>query len=57
MSEIRVLIYRLGIYNLQNKIASFSEFSLEISMNSNTKNSQIKHFTCPKYVAIKRSNF
>ena len=27
-------------------------FSLAVSMNANTKNSQIKHFPCPKYVVI-----
>ena len=59
MSEIRVLIYRLGMYNLQTKTVSFPnqqkllEFSLTVSMNVNTKNSQIKHCPCPKYFAIK----
>ena len=61
MSKIRVLTYRLGIYNLHNKIVSFADleklikeilFSLAISMNANTRNSQIKHCPCPKYVVI-----
>ena len=65
MSKIRVLIYRLDIYNLQTNIVSFQDqekllekvvFSLAVSMNTNTKNSQIKHCPCPKYVAIKRRN-
>ena len=47
MSKIRVLIYRIGIYNLDTKIASFPDqekllkevvFSIVVSMNANTKN-------------------
>ena len=61
MSKTRVLIYRLDIYNLQTKTASFPDhkkllkevvFSLAFSMNANTKKSQIKHSPCPKYVVI-----
>ena len=60
-SKLRVFIYRLDIYNLQTKIASFPDqekllkevvFTLAISINANTKNSQIKHCPCPKYVVI-----
>ena len=29
------------------------EFSLAVSMNGNTKNSQIKYCPCPKFVFIK----
>ena len=62
MSKIRVLIYRHNIYNLQTNIVSFQGqeklleevvFSLAVSMNANTKTSQIKHCPCPKYVMIK----
>ena len=64
MSKIRVLIYRLDIYNLEAKTVTFQDqekllelvFSLAVSMNANTKNSQIKHCPCPKYVMIKRPN-
>ena len=65
MSKLRVLIYRLDIYNLQTKIVSFQDqekllqevvFSLAVSMNANTKNSQIKHYPYPKYVVIKKPN-
>ena len=64
MSKIRVLIYRLDIYNLQTKIVSFQDqkkllevvFRLVIFMNANTKNSQMKYCPCPKYVWIKRPN-
>ena len=64
MSKIRVLIYRLEIYNLEAKNVTFQDqekllelvFSLAVSMNANTKNSQIKHCPCPKYVMIKRPN-
>ena len=60
MSKIRVLIYRLDIYNLEAKTVTFQDqekllelvFSLAVSMNANTKNSQIKHCPCPKYVMI-----
>ena len=31
-------------------------FSIAVSVNANTKNSQIKHCPCPKYVMIKRPN-
>ena len=64
MSKIRVLIYRLEIYNLQTKIVSFQDkkrllqevmFSLVVSMNANTKNSQTKPCPCPKYVVIKKA--
>ena len=65
MSEIRVLIYRLDTYNLKTKIVSFQDqekflqevvFSLMVSMNANTKSSQIKNCPWPKYVVIKRLN-
>ena len=64
MSKIRVLIYRLDIYNLQTKTVSFQDqkkllevvFRLVIFMNANTKNSQMKYCPCPKYVWIKRPN-
>ena len=57
----RLFIYRLDIYNLQNKIVSISDqekmhkevvFGLAFSINVNTKNSQIKHCSCPKQVVI-----
>ena len=47
MFKIKVLIYRLDIYNLQIKIVSFTDqekllkevvFSLAVSMNGSTKN-------------------
>ena len=65
IAKIRVLIYRLDIYNLQTKIVPFQDqekllqevvFSLAVSMNANTKNSQIKHYPYPKYVVIKKPN-
>ena len=49
MSEIR-----LGMYNSQ--ISKNCEFSLAVSMNPNTKNSQVKHCACPKYAAINSNN-
>ena len=61
MSKIRVLIYRHDIYNLQTKIVSFPDqekllkevvFNLAVSTNANTKNSQVKHWPCPKYAVI-----
>ena len=68
MSKIRVLIYRLDIYSLQTNV-SFQDheklleevvFSLVVYMNTNTKNSQIKHCLCTrvkiyifKYATIK----
>ena len=48
MFKIKVLIFRLDIYNLQTKIVSFADqekllkevmFSLEVSMNGSTKHS------------------
>ena len=60
-SKLRVFIYRLDIYNLQTKITSFPDqekllkevvFTLAVSINANTKNSQIKHCPCLKYVVI-----
>ena len=62
---IKVLIYRLDIYNLETKIVSSQDqenllqkvvFSLVVSLNANTKNSQIKHCLCPIYVVIKKPN-
>ena len=61
MSKIRVLIYRLDIHNLQTKTVPFPDqenflnkivFSLAVSMNTNTENSQIKHCPCLKYIVI-----
>ena len=61
MSKILVLTYRLDIYNLQTKIASFADqekslkevvLSPAVAINTNTKNSQIKHCPCQKYVVI-----
>ena len=61
MSKIRVLTYRLDIHNLRTKIVSFADqekslkevvLSLAVSMNTNTKNSQIKHCPSQKYVVI-----
>ena len=63
MSEIRVLICRPGIYNLQTKVVPFQDqekllqevvFSLAVSVNANTKSFQIKHYPCPKYVVVKK---
>ena len=65
MSKIRVLIYRLDIYNLQTKTVFFQDqeklleevaFSLAVSLNTNIKNVQIKHCPCPKCVVIKTRN-
>ena len=62
MSEIRVLIYRLDIHNLQTKTVSFLDqekilkevaFSLAVSMNVNTEYSQIKYCPCPKYFKVR----
>ena len=62
MSKIRVLTYRLEIYNLQTKIVSFADqekllkelvFSLAVSVNGSTKNSLIEH--CPYPCTIYRS--
>ena len=61
MSKIRILTYRLDIYNLQTKIVPFADqekllkevvLSLAVSMNTNTKNSQMKPCPCQKYVVI-----
>ena len=38
----------------QEKLLQGVAFGLAVSMNANTKNSQIKHFPCPKYVVIKK---
>ena len=65
MFKTSALIYRLDIQYLQTKIVSFQDqeklleevvLSLVVSMNAETKNSQMKHFPCPKYVVIKRPN-
>ena len=40
----------------QGKLLEEVVFSLAVSINANIKNSQIKHCSCPKYVAIKRPN-
>ena len=58
-SEIRVFIYKLGIYNLHTKVVSFFEqekllkkamFSLALFRNAYTKNSKIKHCSCSRYI-------
>ena len=63
MSEIRILICGLDMYNLQTKVVSFQDqekllqevvFSLAVSMSVNTKNFQIKYYPCPKYVVVKK---
>ena len=63
LSKLRVLIYRLDMHNLHTKTVSFPDqqkflkealFSLAVSLNANTENSQIKHCPCPKYLAIYR---
>ena len=36
----------------QKKLLKEVVFSLAVSINANTKNYQIKHCPCPKYVAI-----
>ena len=52
MSNIRVVTYRLDIYNLHTKIVSFADqekslkevvLSLAVSMNTNRKSSNIAH--------------
>ena len=45
MSKTRILIYALGIYNLQIRNAL---------MNANTKNPQVEHCPCPNYDVIYR---
>ena len=59
---MRVLIYRLDIHNLQTKTVSFPDqqkilkevvFSLAVSMNANTKNSQIKYCPYQKYFKVR----
>ena len=49
------------MHNLPTKIVSFRDqekflkeaaFSIAVSMNDNTENSQIKHCPCPKYLVI-----
>ena len=62
MSKIKFWIYRHNIYDLQTKIKSCQDqekllkevvFSLAVSMNANTKSSQIKLCLCLKYVLRK----
>ena len=62
MPKIRVLIYRLQIITYRPKL-SFSDqekflkevvFSLKVSTNVNTENSQIKRCSCLKYLVIYR---
>ena len=51
------MIYRPGIYNLQTRTVTFphQEKLLEkVDGGQNTKNPQIKHYPCPKYVMIYR---
>ena len=51
------MIYRPGIYNLQTRTVTFphQEKLLEkVDGGQNTKNPQIKHYPCPKYVMICR---
>ena len=61
MSKIRVLTYRFDIYNLQTKTVSYPDqekllkeivLSLAVSIDANTKKSQIKHCPCLKYAVI-----
>ena len=61
MSKIRAPTQRLDKYTLQNKTVSFPDqkkllkeavFSFAVSMNANTKKSQIKHWPCQKFVVI-----
>ena len=61
MSKIKVLTYKFDIYNLQTKIVSFADqkkllkekvFSRAVSINVTTKNSQMKHCSCPEYIVI-----
>ena len=62
--NIKILIHRLDIYNLQTNTVSFQDqekllevvFSLAVSTNANTKNSQTKHCPCLKYIVIKIPN-
>ena len=60
-SKIRVFVYRLDIYNLRTKTVSFPDQEKllkevvvvpAVSMKVNTKNSQIKHCSYPKYAVI-----
>ena len=51
------IICRPGIYNLQTRTVTFphQEKLLEkVDGGQNTKNPQIKHYPCPKYVMICR---
>ena len=57
--------HQKDIYNSKTKIVLFHDqeklleevvFSLAFFMNAKTKNSQIKHCPCPKYVVVKRPN-
>ena len=50
------------MHNVQTKTVSFPDqgkilkgvvFSLAVSMNANTENSQIKHCPCPKYFKVR----
>ena len=69
MSKIKGIIYRPGIYNLQTGTGTFpdqekflkSRWWLDLrflqtlkTKKLNTKNSQIKHCPCPKYVMTYR---
>ena len=49
-------IYRPKTVSLSDQEKYLKEvvFSLAVSMNGNTKKSQIKHRPCPKYAAIKK---
>ena len=57
ISKIKTIIYRPSIYNLQTRTVTFphQEKLLEkVDGGQNTKNPQIKHYPCPKYVMICR---
>ena len=44
------------LFEDQEKLLQEVVFSLAVSMNANTKNSQIKHCPSPKYIVIKNPN-
>ena len=44
------------LFEDQEKLLQEVVFSLAVSMNANTNNSQIKHCPCSKYVVIKMPN-
>ena len=50
--ELWKLLIKTVSFPYQEKLLKEAVLSLAISVNANTKNSQIKHCPCPKYVAI-----